>query len=53
MPPSPAARFFEQMGEEVKAVVGSLGYDRAQDLIGRYDLLEQDLPTTTRSTSPR
>jgi glutamate synthase (NADPH/NADH) large chain len=29
------------MGEEVKAVVGSLGYDRAQDLVGRYDLLEQ------------
>jgi glutamate synthase (NADPH/NADH) large chain len=35
------ARFFESMGEEVKAVVGELGYDRAQDLIGRYDLLEQ------------
>ncbi|HMA26258.1 MAG TPA: glutamate synthase-related protein [Solirubrobacterales bacterium] len=35
------ARFFEAMGEEVKAVVGSLGYDRAQDLVGRYDLLEQ------------
>ena len=29
------------MGEEVKDVVGSLGYDRAQDLVGRYDLLEQ------------
>jgi glutamate synthase (NADPH/NADH) large chain len=36
-----SARFFRAMGEEVKAVVGSLGYDRAQDLIGRYDLLEQ------------
>jgi glutamate synthase (NADPH/NADH) large chain len=35
------AAFFRQMGEEVKEVVGSLGYDRAQDLIGRYDLLEQ------------
>ena len=35
------ARFFQAMGEEVKAVVGSLGYDRAQDLVGRYDLLEQ------------
>jgi glutamate synthase (NADPH/NADH) large chain len=29
------------MGEEVKEVVASLGYERAQDLIGRYDLLEQ------------
>ena len=29
------------MGEEVKQVVGALGYDRAQDLVGRYDLLEQ------------
>ncbi len=36
-----SARFFCAMGEEVKAVVGSLGYDRAQDLVGRYDLLEQ------------
>ena len=35
------ARFFQSMGEEVKEVVGSLGYDRAQDLVGRYDLLEQ------------
>ncbi|HEY6671321.1 MAG TPA: glutamate synthase-related protein [Solirubrobacterales bacterium] len=35
------ARFFQAMGEEVKALVGSLGYDRAQDLVGRYDLLEQ------------
>jgi glutamate synthase (NADPH/NADH) large chain len=35
------ARFFSSMGEEVKQVVASLGYDRAQDLIGRYDLLEQ------------
>jgi glutamate synthase (NADPH) large chain len=36
-----SARFFQAMGEEVKQVVGSLGYDRAQDLVGRYDLLEQ------------
>ncbi|HEX4307391.1 MAG TPA: glutamate synthase-related protein, partial [Solirubrobacterales bacterium] len=36
-----AARFFSAMGEEVKEVVASLGYTRAQDLVGRYDLLEQ------------
>jgi glutamate synthase (NADPH) large chain len=35
------ARFFQAMGEEVKQVVASLGYERAQDLVGRYDLLEQ------------
>jgi glutamate synthase (NADPH) large chain len=35
------ARFFHSMGEEVKQVVASLGYERAQDLVGRYDLLEQ------------
>lgn len=35
------ARFFGQMGEQVKEVVGSLGHKRAQDLVGRYDLLEQ------------
>jgi glutamate synthase (NADPH) large chain len=35
------ARFFSSMGEEVKRVVAELGYDRAQDLVGRYDLLEQ------------
>jgi glutamate synthase (NADPH/NADH) large chain len=35
------ARFFGEMGEEVKEVVASLGYERAQDLVGRYDLLEQ------------
>jgi glutamate synthase (NADPH/NADH) large chain len=35
------ARFFTSMGEEVKEVVASLGYERAQDLVGRYDLLEQ------------
>jgi len=38
---SSCARFFTAMGEEVKQVVASLGYDRAQDLVGRYDLLEQ------------
>jgi glutamate synthase (NADPH/NADH) large chain len=35
------ARFFKGIGEEVKEVVASLGYERAQDLVGRYDLLEQ------------
>jgi glutamate synthase (NADPH/NADH) large chain len=35
------ARFFQAMGEEVKEVVAALGYARAQDLVGRYDLLEQ------------
>ncbi len=35
------ARFFKAMGEEVKEVVAALGYERAQDLVGRYDLLEQ------------
>ncbi len=35
------ARFFASMGEEVRRVVGELGYDRAQDLVGRYDLLQQ------------
>ncbi len=35
------ARFFQAMGEEVKEVVASLGYERAQDMVGRYDLLEQ------------
>ena len=35
------ARFFQSMGEEVRRVVAGLGYERAQDLVGRYDLLEQ------------
>jgi glutamate synthase (NADPH) large chain len=35
------ARFFKAMGEEVRRVVAELGYERAQDLVGRYDLLEQ------------
>jgi glutamate synthase (NADPH/NADH) large chain len=40
------ARFFAAMGEEVKRVVASLGFERAQDLVGRYDLLEQISHTT-------
>jgi glutamate synthase (NADPH/NADH) large chain len=36
-----SARFFESMGEEVKSVVAGLGYSRAQDLVGRCDLLRQ------------
>ncbi len=35
------ARFFSEMGAEVKRVVAELGFERAQDLVGRYDLLEQ------------
>jgi glutamate synthase (NADPH) large chain len=35
------ARFFESMGEELREVVGGLGFARAQDLVGRYELLEQ------------
>ncbi len=35
------ARFFGAMGEEVRQVVASLGYERAQDLVGRSDLLVQ------------
>jgi glutamate synthase (NADPH) large chain len=35
------ARFFKSMGEEVERVVAELGHERAQDLVGRYDLLEQ------------
>jgi glutamate synthase (NADPH/NADH) large chain len=35
------ARFFKAMGEEVREVVAELGYERGQDLVGRYDLLEQ------------
>ena len=29
------------MGEEVRELTAELGYERAQDLVGRYDLLEQ------------
>src|SRR2546430_5513425 len=32
---------FGEMGEEVRQVVASLGYERAQDLVGRSDLLVQ------------
>ena len=45
------ARFFASMGEEVKRVVAELGYERAQDLVGRYDLLEQ-VSHADRSTWP-
>ena len=46
------ARFFQAMGEEVKEVVASLGYDRAQDLVGRYDLLEQVSHADTLDLAP-
>ncbi len=35
------ARFFKAMGEEVRALTAELGFERTQDLVGRYDLLEQ------------
>ncbi len=35
------ARFFSAMGEEVRRLTAELGYERTQDLVGRYDLLEQ------------
>jgi glutamate synthase (NADPH/NADH) large chain len=35
------ARFFESMGQEVRQLTAELGYERTQDLVGRYDLLEQ------------
>jgi glutamate synthase (NADPH/NADH) large chain len=34
-------RFFSSMGEEVRQICASLGYERAQDLVGRSDLLVQ------------
>ncbi|HSS41409.1 MAG TPA: glutamate synthase-related protein, partial [Solirubrobacterales bacterium] len=46
------ARFFSSMGEEVKQVVASLGYERAQDLVGRYDLLEQVAAKDTVDLTP-
>jgi len=46
------ARFFSSMGEEVKQVVASLGYERAQDLVGRYDLLEQVAMTDKIDLTP-
>jgi glutamate synthase (NADPH/NADH) large chain len=33
------ARFFEAMGEEVAELAAALGFERAQDLVGRSDLL--------------
>lgn len=36
-----SARFFSGMGEELREIVASLGYERAQDLVGRSDLLVQ------------
>jgi glutamate synthase (NADPH/NADH) large chain len=35
------ARFFQSMGEEVQLLTAELGYERTQDLVGRYDLLDQ------------
>jgi glutamate synthase (NADPH/NADH) large chain len=35
------ARFFEDLGEEVRALTAQLGYERTQDLVGRSDLLVQ------------
>jgi glutamate synthase (NADPH/NADH) large chain len=46
------ARFFKAMGEEVKAVVAELGYERGQDLVGRYDLLEQTAATERLDLAP-
>jgi glutamate synthase (NADPH) large chain len=34
-------RFFSAMGEEVRRICAGLGYERAQDLVGRSDLLVQ------------
>jgi glutamate synthase (NADPH) large chain len=35
------SRFFSAMGEEVRELTASLGYERTQDLVGRTDLLVQ------------
>ncbi len=35
------ARFFAAMGEEVRELTASLGFERSQDLVGRSDLLVQ------------
>jgi glutamate synthase (NADPH) large chain len=35
------ARFFTAMGEQVREICAGLGYERAQDLVGRSDLLVQ------------
>ena len=39
-PPTSCARFSE-MGEEVRRLTAELGYEHTQELVGRYDLLEQ------------
>ena len=39
------ARFFRDMGEEVRSLAAQLGYERAQDLVGRSDLLVQSRAT--------
>ncbi len=36
-----SARFFGAMGEELREITASLGFERAQDLVGRSDLLVQ------------
>jgi glutamate synthase (NADPH/NADH) large chain len=35
------ARFFQAMGEEVRELTAQLGFERAQDLVGRSELLVQ------------
>ncbi len=42
-----SARFFAGMGEEVRQIVADLGYERAQDLVGRSDLLVQSRAAET------
>ncbi len=34
-------RVFSAIGEEIRTLVGQLGYDNAQDIVGKADLLEQ------------
>jgi glutamate synthase (NADPH/NADH) large chain len=46
------ARFFTAMGEEVRELVAEMGYERAQDLVGRYDLLEQASHTEVLDLAP-
>ena len=38
------ARFFSAMGEEVRALTAELGYERTQDLVGRYGSARADRP---------
>ena len=42
------ARFFAAMGEEVRELTASLGFERSQDLVGRSDLLVQARATRLR-----